>query len=265
MVLTHKRRTRLLSSIPYAYSGFFFITSGILLASSILYIVFLPGTALGQELIQYKNLDFMFNYPAFLSVYESPNGVTLIPASEIGNEYPSFKYNAYAVPYNGPSRNLNELANEIASSIVQTIPNAQFTYVGLNDAGDLAVVRYVYDDSIASTAAATVFNGKLIVFGYDLVMGPNESQYINIGNSIMSSMGPIIPTSNGGGLPATPPNDGEFFPKTEKQLGSFADQNRRIGEMTNQRIEEQNEIDRQERITPGTPEFCLNNQFHAKC
>ena len=141
MVLSHKRRTRLLSSIPYAYSGFFSISSGILLTTSILYIIFLPRIALGQEWVKYKNWDFCFSYPAFLRAYEVPNGVGLIPASEIGSENPSFSYQAYAVPYSGPSRNWNELASEMASQLVQSNPNVQINRVGLNNAGDAALIE----------------------------------------------------------------------------------------------------------------------------
>jgi hypothetical protein len=252
-----------LSSTPYTYSGFFSITSGILLTTSILYIIFLPGIALGQEWIGYKNWDFSFSYPAFLRAYEAPYGVGLIPASEIGSEKPSFGYHAYAYPYDGLSRTWDELANEIASMIVQTNPNVQFIYVGPNNAGNLAIVEYTYDDSRA-VSVGQVFNGKFYVYGFNIVMGPNESQYFNIGNSIMNSMTPIIPTSNGGGLAATQPNDGGF-PLTERALDRFTEWNKENGASIEGRIERQREDDFKTRTTPGTPEFCLNNQFHEKC
>jgi hypothetical protein len=262
VVLSHKRRTKLLSSVPFAYSGSFFITSGILLASSILYIVFLPGIALGQEWIQYTSWGvFKISYPDFLRAYEFPDGVTLIPESEIGSEYLSFRYTAYATPYNGLSRTSDELASEITSQIVQAIPNAQFTYVGPNpnNAGIAAVIEYTHDDFRAAIAAI-IFNGKLFMYGYDFAMGPNESQYIYLGNSITSSLVPIPPASNVGGLEPTQPNGGDF-PATRAQLDSFTQWNKGIGERNSKEYGEY----LHDANTPGTGVYCSNNQNDDKC
>lgn len=210
MVLTHKRRTKLLSSVPYAYSGFFSVTLGILLTTSILYIVFLPGIALGQQqkwLEYVANPHFYIKYPESLGVFEVPNGVQFILEPEIGSEYPSFLFQVTVEPYNGPSQldflgrlaNPNELASELAYEIGQQNPYAQITYVGPNNAGNLAILEYT-DGNFHFVWAGTIHDGKLYVYGYTYAMGPNDALSNTVGMHIVNSMMPKTTSMSSGGM-----------------------------------------------------------------
>lgn len=207
MVLSHKRRTRLLSSTPYAYSGFFSITSGILLTTSILYIVFLPGIALGVQWLNYDTPHFFIRYPDSLGADEVPNGVQFIQPSEIGSEYPSFTFRVSVEPYIGPSQlttirglaNPNELSSEMANYISQQFPYVQITYVG--PVGNLATVEFI-DGNFHSVMIGTIHDGKLYRYGWTHVMGPDDATYNQIGTNIANTMLPKITSMSAGGMAA---------------------------------------------------------------
>jgi hypothetical protein len=207
VILSHKRRTKLLSSIPYAYSGFFSITSGILLAASLLYIVFFPGIALGVQWLNYNTPDFFIRYPDILVVNQVPNGVQFIQPTELGSEMPSFAFLVSVQPYNGPSqltsiRNLanpNELSSEMANNIVQQNPNAQIINVGPNDAGNLVTVEFI-EGNFHSVMIGTIHDGKLYRYGYTIAMGPNDAIYNQIGINIANTMLPKMTSMSAGGM-----------------------------------------------------------------
>jgi hypothetical protein len=198
-----------LSSVPYAYSGFFSVTSGILLATSILCIVFLPGIALGQQWLDYDTPHFYISYPDILGAYEVPNGVQFILESETGSEYPSFTFSVSVQPYNGPSQltsignlaNPSELSSELAYQLGQQNPYVQIIYVGPNNAGNLATLEFI-DGNFHSLIFGTIHDGKLYKYGYIHAMGPNDAEYNAIGMHIVNTMVPKMTSMSAGGIAA---------------------------------------------------------------
>ena len=132
----------------------------------------------------YENSFFKFNYPSFLSVAEVKDGVLLRHMSEVNTPTPSFQFSAFVYKIINPTYTLAQAIDEMRATI-GAIPGVQITEVFTK--GDTAFAEYS-NGGIGSFKAIHIVEGKAYMYGFDYLISPNDSQYTNVGMSILNSM-----------------------------------------------------------------------------